>query len=158
MDKKLTDSRFGVYEGIIALAWADHELTADEQQELHRLIDGNLFMSDAQRQQLRADVDDKVTLAEVWPRVTDKQDRAFLLNLADVIFHADGKYCKDEQSLYDKFFATHMETIDQEAVMREISALAFQQQADRERLQQEMAAYEDHWSMINRIKRAFEKI
>ena len=34
----VTASRLALYEGMIALAWADHELHAEEKQRLHDLI------------------------------------------------------------------------------------------------------------------------
>jgi hypothetical protein len=155
-EKQLTESRFGVYEGIIALAWADHELSDEEISELHRLIDGNQYMSDVQRSALKKMVDDKITLSQVWPKITKPQDRAFLINLADVIFHADGHYAASEQELYDQCMSSHMSTIDTEAVKRDLAHMAIQQRADRERLQEKMKAYAGEYSLIGRIKQIFD--
>lgn len=153
MAEGLTDSRFAVYEGMLALAWADHNLSEDEKQLFHRLVDGNIYMNKHQLQTLHEKINHKAAIEDIWPRITEKRDRAFLLNLADTMFHADGEYCESEQALYNFLHEKHMDTLDTEAVMREISHLAMQQQAEREELRREMASYQEHYSMPHRIGR-----
>ena len=158
MAEKLTDSRFAVYEGVIALAWADHNLSKEEKQVFHRLADGNIYMNAYQRQTLHEKIDYKATIEEIWPRITEKQDRAFLLNLADTIFHADDEYCESEQSLYDFLHEKHMGTLDTEAVLRDISHLAMQQKAERARLHEKMEAYKTYYSIPSRIGRLLSSL
>lgn len=122
------DSRIAAYEGIIAFAWADHELHADEKEQLHAMIDGNSNLSDAQRAKLHADVDRKIEIQQVWPRITNKQDKIFMLNSARILFQQDGQMCGTEQELYDMLKSTPLgEALDEEA-LHEASRIALEQQ------------------------------
>ena len=154
----MTDSRLAMYEGMIALAWADHELTEDEKQGLRDLIDGNPRFTDEQRRKLHAGVGQRVALESVWPRITEKQDRAHLFDIAGVIFHKDGQYSATEKELYENFLAKHMATIDTEAVIGEIRAMTIGFRAQREKEQQELAEYAAQFSLIGRLKEFFKNI
>jgi hypothetical protein len=148
----MTDSRLAMYEGMIALAWADHELAEDEKQGLRELIDGNPRFTDAQREKLHSDVDRKITLDSVWPRITEKQDRAHLLDVAGMIFLKDGEYSSAEKGLYDDFLAKHMASIDAESVIEEMRSMTGRLRAQREIEQQELEEYAAQFSLVNRLK------
>ena len=119
----LNDSQFAMYEGMIALAWLDHTLDPSEKEELHNLIDWNINLSDQQREQLHKDVDVKIRIEDVWPRITDKQDRAHLLNIAINIFNQDGEYCALEQSAFNLMREAHISTINIAALQQDIAQL-----------------------------------
>lgn len=154
----VTESRLAAYEGIIALAWADHDLDAQEQEKLETMIRGNQHFTDQQREQLTADVKEKTSLTTIWPRITEKRDRAFLLNVADTIFYKDGHYSSDERTLYNEYFNQHMATVDSEAVMEDIRQLALAQRAERAVQMAELEEYADQHSFTSRIGRALDEL
>lgn len=141
-----------MYEGMIALAWADHALDAQEKQGLHDLIDSNTYFSDQQRAKLHEDVDQQITIEGVWPRITEKKDRARLLDIAGVIFMKDGKLCETEQELYNTFLEKHLSTLDNEATLKEIREMAAQQKAARAQQQADLEEYAKRFSLVERIK------
>lgn len=115
-----TKSHFAMFRGAIALAWADHELDAEEQERLEVYIDHNTELSDAQKAQLKEDLHNHITLDQVWDDITDVHDRAHLINIADAIFWEDGQLCHTEREVLDKMNEKHMATLDIEAHMAEI--------------------------------------
>lgn len=149
----ITESRMAMYEGILALAWADHELDENEKQGLHDLIDDNFRFTDAQRQKLHADVDRKVALKDIWPRITEKQDRAHLIDISSVIFLKDGHYCSTEKELYEDFLAQHMATLDTEQIMKEARSMADEFRAQRISEEQELKEYVSQFSLAGRLQR-----
>jgi hypothetical protein len=121
---KATESQIQMFRGIIALAWADHELTEDEQQQLAFFIEKHLYLSAEQRAQLLDEVQHAVKLADIWPSITDKHDRAHLLNIAPVIFQKDGVYCDTEKELYELYEQKHLDSIGAVYVEQEIRLFA----------------------------------
>lgn len=136
--QQATNSHIAMLRGVIALAWADHALNADEKTQLGAYVNNNHQLSDAQRVELLASIDHKIELAQIWPEVTDMHDRAHLLNIADVIFAKDGNYCKEEQDAYQRIHAEHMASINTEAIEAEIGAMAVQLRSEREALERDM--------------------
>ena len=153
---EITESRLAMYEGIIALAWADHDLDANEKQELHALIDGNPRFTDEQRSKLHNDVDNKLLLKEVWSRVTEKRDRARILDMAHRIFLKDGKYCANEKELYDTFLAEHLETLDAEEMQQEVHDMMDDLMAQRKLEDAALKEYAKQFSLIESIKKLFD--
>ena len=152
---EITESRLAMYEGIVALAWADHELDVAEKEKLHELINQNPHFTDEQRAKLHLDVDNHAMLADIWPRITEKRDKAHLLNIASVVFLKDGKYCADEKELYDTFLAKHLATLDSESMMSEIREMAIAMRDKLELEEAEMEEYARQFSLVERIKRFF---
>ena len=149
----IANSRFHMFQGVIALAWADHVLTDEEKQGLHSIITNNAHMSEDQKAQLHGNVDIKINLSDIWPNITDKQDRANLLDLAHSIFLKDGKLCATEQELYDNYLAAHMDTLDEKAIMQELVQMAENQRKARAKEEKELAEYAKQFSMVERIKK-----
>lgn len=149
---EITESRLAMYEGIIALAWIDHTLHPDEKQSLHDLINNNPRFTDEQREILHGMADQKAKLEEIWPQITDKQDRAYLLDIANMIFHRDGEYCDIEKEVYEKYLAAHLETIDTEETMQELQTMAVAMRLQREAEEEAMEEYGDQFSLIGRLK------
>lgn len=147
----VSDSRFAMYEAMIALVWADHELDAEEKKTLHELIDGNLFFSDEQRAQLHDEVDHHKELAEVWPRITEKVDRARVLDIAAKLFHADGAYCETEQKIFKEFYRKHMESLDTESMRQEIQSFAKELEAYRTENEQQIKQWAKSKASITAI-------
>lgn len=152
----VTASRLALYEGMIALAWADHELHAEEKQRLHDLIDHNSFFSDAQRAELHRMVDVKVDLALIWPRITHPQDRARLIDIANAIFASDGERCDMEQMLQSEMLSQHLSTLDVSAIRSDLDTLSQEQRAQREADAEELRNYAREFSLVSLIGKQFD--
>lgn len=149
-----------MYEGIISLAWADHVLTEDERAALQQMINDNPRFTPEQRELLKAEIDKPVQLKDVWPRITDKYDRAYLLDSANVIFMQDGKFCEDEKETYDTFLAKHLDSIESHETLREIQEMAKELRMKRKLEEaaakaEAQAAFADRFGFLHRIRMLF---
>ncbi len=156
----LTDSRLAMYEGIISLAWADHSLHENEKAGLHQLIDANPRFTDDQRNRLHNLVNDRCDLADVWERITDKYDRAYLLDTANYIFTQDGIYTESEQEIYETFLANHLELVNAEETEEKLKRMAVtlktrRLEAEKVAQQQAKQAFDEQFSIVKRIKKIF---
>lgn len=151
----VTASRVALYEGLIALAWIDHDLDASEKAALHAQIDSNLYFDEDQRARLHADVDRPVALADVWPRLTDPQDRARLVDWADELIRADGSLDDREQDAEAWMLDRLLGALDRDAIGRDLASVS----ADlREKARDEAAdlrRYRAKFSMVAAIGRMF---
>jgi uncharacterized membrane protein YebE (DUF533 family) len=127
-----------MFRGMIALAWADHDLDDNEKSRILVYIKNNKHLSAAQAEQLALDLDHPVDLDTVWPEITDVQDRAHLINLADVIFWEDGEMCRTEKQVYEKIRAAHIATLDEDFIRQDIAAYRTQLAANREAFDREL--------------------
>lgn len=150
-----SDSRYAMYEGLIALAWADHELHKNEREALNTIIENHRGLSDEQRAQLKIDVETKVTLNEVWPRITNAQDRARLIDLAVVIFKQDGEYTADEREVKDAALAQHLEQINGNVIVADLRAYRDEQIEKNKLHAAEMEEYRKRFSLIEMIHSRF---
>ncbi len=151
----LTESRFALYEGFIALAWADGALDVRERDELRALIDGNLTATPAQKAQLHAALDQPIAVEDVWPRLTEPQDRARLLDMASTLFTLDGVVCEDEQETGEAFLRRHLKSLDMDRIEQELSALR-EAQLDAKRKEAEaLREYRKQFGLIAAFKRFF---
>lgn len=119
-----TDSRIAMFRSAIALAWADGSLGADEQELLLTYINGNIHLSEAQREELRGDVTLRHRVDDYLDAITDMNDRAHLINIADTLLKQDGVFSQDEKEVYDRIFNRHMSSIDSEATQADIVRMA----------------------------------
>ena len=156
----LTDSRLAMYEGIISLAWADHSLHENEKAGLHQLIDANPRFTDDQRNRLHNMVNERRDLADIWERITDKYDRAYLLDTANYIFTQDGVYTEREQEIYETFLADHLESVSAEETEEKLKHMAVTlktRRLEEEKVahQQAKASFDEQFSLVHRIKKIF---
>lgn len=123
MTQPVSDSRLALYEGLISLAWADERLDTSERLVLEDIFAQHAGLSDEQRVTLVRDVDRPRPLADIWPRMTDIQDRARFLDMADVIFKSDGEVAEAETDLYAVKLAKHLGTLDLDRITRDLDQL-----------------------------------
>lgn len=153
--KGLSPSRFALYEGFVALAWADHVLTEEEQDLLHVLIDRNVYATAAQKDTLHEIVSTPVAMSDVWPRITDAQDRARLIDMAQELFVADGVKCETEAAMADQLAAWHLADVNAPAVLRELADHAKVCPQEREAEREAMRAYRRRFSLVGYAERLF---
>lgn len=115
---QVTPSKFAMWRAAIALAYSDHRLSNSEIDLIWRESE-NFDFSDAHRAQLEKDMQGGIALDDVWDQITEKGDRAHLINFSLVLFHVDGEFSQVEQILFEEINARHMLTIDYRGAVRE---------------------------------------
>ncbi len=118
MTNQVSESKFAAWRGAVALAYIDHTLSEAEKQKLHQYFSKQPF-SDVQKSQLDKDIDQGVDLDTVFPKITDKRDRATLINISRVLAYADGVFCEKEQEAFEHMMSRHMPTVDIDAARKE---------------------------------------
>lgn len=151
----ITASRLAMYRGIIALAWADHQLTPEETEGVQALITNNPRLSAEQKQQLLTEIKTPMRLESVWPNITEAQDRAHLLDIAMNVFGHDGEIAAQEKETYEAFLAKHLKTLDVAGMMRDMNSLLAQQAQTREQDERMLDAYRAEFGLLSRLKRVF---
>ncbi len=121
---QITPSKLAMYEGLIALAWVDAPIHEENHKRLFDMIYDNRLLSEDQRQKLLDMLNQPVQLDDVWPRITDPQDRAYLLDYAPIIFLKDGNYSPEERALHAEFMAKHLTTLDGKEMRSELEVYA----------------------------------
>lgn len=133
-----TKSHYSMFRAMIALAWADHELDEREKERVLVYVQNNRRLSDAQKEQLAQDLLEPIELDDVWSDITDVQDRAHLINIADVIFWEDGEMCRTEREVYDRITKAHLATLDEDLIRKDIAACRKELAANRQHFEQEL--------------------
>ena len=123
MTEPVSDSRLALYEGLISLAWVDERLDPAEKIVLEDIFAHHHGLTDEQRAALTRDITTPMRLADIWPRLTDPQDRARFLDMADVIFKSDGEVDDSEADIYAVKLAKHLGTFDVDGIKRELDDL-----------------------------------
>jgi len=152
---QITQSRIALYEAMISLAWVDHQLSEEEIEGLVELIDGNDLLTDDQKMTLKSEIDKKSSLKSIWPRLTEAQDRAHLLNMANHIFSEDGEVSGDENTTYQKFLAKHLSSINADQVISDMGAYAAEMRHQDVKTEAQIKDYASQFGLINQLKRLF---
>lgn len=105
------DSKIAMFKAMIACAWADGVLEEAERKKLMKYISGNKYLDDAQRAELTAAIDQKISLDEVWSDITNPADRAYLIDVAREIFWVDGVFAAEEKALHDDMMVRFMDEL-----------------------------------------------
>lgn len=122
-----SQSYMAMFLGAIALLWADGKLSDEEREKMHQLIDGNVELSPNQKELLKQDVETPVKLGDVWDKISEPHDRAHLINIAQMLFWADGAYCHSEEEVYHKMKEKHLATLDVGSLQAEMDSLLIEQ-------------------------------
>jgi hypothetical protein len=122
-DVKVTDSRFAMWRCAVALAWADEKLTNSEIALIHDHSERHAF-SDEQHIILDNDLKNGVKLDDVFDLITDKLDRAHLINFGRVLLHVDQNYSVVEQKIMAEISEKHAKLINLPQVLKESRAVA----------------------------------
>ena len=122
-DVQVTDSRFAMWRSAVALAWADGKVTNSEANLIHDYTERHAF-SDEQHTILDNDIKNGIKLDDVFDLITDKRDRAHLINFGRVLFHIDGDFAEVEQKIMAEISAKHAKIINLPKVLMESRAIA----------------------------------
>ena len=151
-------SKVALYQGLIALAWADHDLHENEKATLHHIISSHKGLTEADRQVLHVQVDQPVKLADVWPHITDPQDRARLIDFANTIFQQDDEFCDDERALIEAFHHKHLASIGGDAVAKDLRAFASRHKDEMNAQRAEYRDWARQYGLFATIQRGFSKL
>ena len=125
-----TDSRFSMLRGAVALAWVDGQITSEEKARLLDFINGNENLSRDQRAVLHNDMVCKTELSEIWPLITDKLDRAGLIDLAQGLFLQDNEYSDKEKAAYQTIYTQHIASLEASGIESDLRALVKNRQRE----------------------------
>jgi uncharacterized tellurite resistance protein B-like protein len=151
----ITQSRLALFEAMIALAWADHELSEDEIEGLSELIEANELLTDEQKQKLHSEIENRSSLETIWPRITEIHDRAHLFNIANTIFSEDGEVSESEKSAYEKFLNKHLSSINAKEIIADLSSASKEIRWQDEQASEEIKDYASQFGLVNQLKRLF---
>ena len=140
-----SQSKCAMFRAAIALVWADGELADAERIKLTHFINHNTSLSAEQKAQLIKDMENRIHLDDIWGEITEMDDRAYVINIAETLFNADGHYSSDEKALYDRMFNQHMKTVDTTKLKDEMAGMMT---AARESWAKEEKAYLDDMKRI----------
>ena len=118
-----TQSHFAMYRGALALLWADNKLSEDEHSKFMELLTQSIRLTPEQKAQLSNQAKEHTTLAEIWPQITDKLDRAHLINIAHMLFWRDGVFCHTEKEVLERLEKDHATTLDTKALEVDLSSM-----------------------------------
>ncbi len=131
-----TNSQIAMWRAAIALAWSDHQLDAGEKECLTQFFDRNVRLSTEQKALLKQDILTPCSFDDAWNQITEKQDRAQLIDILPTLFHADGNYSDAEKAKYEKILSDHLATLDV-STATEIARMAEEHRARRAKEEQE---------------------
>lgn len=136
----VTTSKLALWRSAIAIAYADGKITNSERALLHDYMQGHAF-SDEQVAIIDNDLANGVDINTVFDGITDKHDRAHLINFARVLVHIDGDFDDAEQKIMEYITAFHAEAINLHQVLldcrREARAVYNKWLEERAELQRE---------------------
>ncbi|MDD0853593.1 hypothetical protein HBN50_10810 [Halobacteriovorax sp. GB3] len=110
MSYPMTESKFNMWRGTIALAYIDSELTKEERSWIQDHL-RKIPFSQSQWEILAKDLEEGLKLDDILPLITEPKDRAFLLNFANQLFREDG-IVPIEKKTYENLEKKIMQGID----------------------------------------------
>jgi hypothetical protein len=153
-----TDSQIAMWRGAIALTWVDRDMHDTERARLLQYFSDNIYLTDTQRAQLVADLDQPIALQDVWDAITNPQDRAHLIDIAPSLFATHGAPTPAEKAVYDKMMADQMATIDTNALEGELAAITAHIPAERAEEAALSRSEFHHWGPLDRLVYHFDKM
>ena len=100
----MNESKFNMWRGCVAIVFLDGVVSPEERKWVEEKCT-KLPLSDAQRQILLKDLAQGVKLENVLDKVTDKPDRAFLVNTFLVLANIDKNFAPIEKENFKKLEA-----------------------------------------------------
>lgn len=122
MSNKLTESKFHMWRGCVAILLIDKKVHEKELKWFEEKIRG-LDLSDEQRQIIFNDLEKSVSFEEIIPLVTNKADKAFLLHQVRVLGHLDGEFDSEEKEAFRKLEMVILDKLDIEGIRAEVEKM-----------------------------------
>jgi hypothetical protein len=119
-----TESHFQMYRGALALFWVDGKFTQEEIDRFLELVERSINLTESQKAMLASDIREHVSVATVWPLVTDAMDRAHLINIANMLFWQDGAFCHAEREVIVRLEKEHLSTLKTDELEKDLADMA----------------------------------
>jgi enamine deaminase RidA (YjgF/YER057c/UK114 family) len=153
-----TDSQIAMWRAAIALTWVDRTMHEAEKSRLLQYFKDNIYLNDAQRAQLTADLDHPVAVQDVWGEITDTLDRAHLIDIAPSLFATHGAPTPAEKAVYDKMMADQMATIDTQSLEADFAAIRANAGAGRAGDDALLRSEFHHWGPLDKLVYHIDKM
>ena len=115
----LSDSRFAMWRGLVALVHADHRVTKDEVDFFVKRLD-KIEATQTQKETLLKDLEYKQDVAPFIEEMTDSTDRSNFVYFGRLVFYSDGDFAKQEACLLNLIHDKVMSKVDLENVMHDV--------------------------------------
>ena len=100
----LTDEKKGIAKLLVALAWADGRVDAEENEIVEAMLDA-LGANEEEAEELRAWSRERRTLDDVDVSALERSDLELALRYAVLLTHIDGEQSQEERDLLTQFIA-----------------------------------------------------
>lgn len=111
MSNKMTESRFFMWRALFAISHADDVVSTEERSFMNRALETEPF-SEAQREILKYDIDQRQDIRVLFDKITDQQDRSDFFRHARPLVWADGDFGSDEQKIILELSKIHLKSVD----------------------------------------------
>ena len=147
----ISESRFAMWRGLVALVHADHRVTGEEKSFFTNRF-GKLGLSPEQEEILLKDLEFKQEVSPFIEQMTDPADRSNFIYFGRLVFYSDGDFVQQEEALLNIVHGKVMSKVDLEKAMHEVDSHVddYMAEFDRER--------EERRSQLNIFQRFVEKI
>lgn len=110
----MSESRFFMWRALFAIAHADEVVTQEERNFMNKALESEPF-TEAQREILKYDMEQKQDIRVLFSKITDQHDRSDFFKHARPLVWADGDYGSDEQSIILELKKLHVKSVDFES-------------------------------------------
>ncbi len=122
LKKSLTDSKFQMWRGCMAIILIDGKIDPKEEDWIEKKLKLIPFSAEQMTILLR-DIKTGVQLSHLIPLITDKRDRAFLLHNIRVLGHIDGHFDNKEKEAFKNLENQILKGLDLDAISLEIEEM-----------------------------------
>lgn len=96
------ESKFNMWRACIGVIWIDGKLADEEERWISEKI-RNLKFTPEQKEILLGDLKNNINFEEVFLKISDKRDKAFLAHQMRVIGHLDKDFSTNEKNLFEQW-------------------------------------------------------
>lgn len=118
----MNDSKFNMWRACIAVIYLDNKVTKEELDWANEKIQ-KLPLTNEQRTILQFDLKNGVIFNSVLPKITDKVDRAFLVNTFRVLANIDHDFSEIEKNKFKELESKVLGALDLGAITHEVEKM-----------------------------------
>lgn len=119
----VSESRFNMWRGVVAFAHADHKVEPEERKFITQYFESVPFSHD-QQLQLLEELEDAQDLNDIFPKITEAEDRSEFILFARMMCWADGDLHHQEEEILKRMNGEIIRQIDLDNIMRQTDAAA----------------------------------
>ena len=119
MSEGVSESQFYMWRTVFAMAHADHVVTEDERQFMHRILCEERFSAE-QRGVLERDMETPQDVSDMFMQIGEQEDRSRFFYFARMMCWSDGNFDEQEQKIMLALKSIHVRNIDFDKVMENV--------------------------------------